>query len=139
MPLSSYPALRRYWESRNEEQNQSVISLNDLSQFRELIVEILVHQNYTSQSGTERSAYCNFSGTGFFITSDFILTTYDTINDCHQINTLDFNISVRTADQKVRKAVLYAWDSLLNLALLKLENTYEKNCRLFPCLVILKN
>ncbi len=93
-----------------------------ISDYRQLLGKVHVRSYFENPDGLERFNADTFSGSGFLLTGQYLLTAYHVVEEVHWPDTKRSEIEVFVDDTWV-EAELLAWDSILDLAILELAET----------------
>jgi serine protease Do len=96
-----------------------------LAEYRSILGEVHVVCHYENEDGVERRSPYSFGGSGFLLDSTTVLTAYHVVDEIHLPDTLRSSIRMEIEESCVT-AELLAWDSILDVALLRLSNPVER-------------
>ncbi|MFW5685056.1 MAG: S1C family serine protease [Spirochaetota bacterium] len=93
--------------------------MSTINDYRAILAELHVVRHYENEDGLRRFSPWSFAGSGFLLSERFLLTAYHVVEAIHFEHTLEYEITVMLNGRRIN-ADLHAWDSILDIAVLKL-------------------
>jgi S1-C subfamily serine protease len=95
-------------------------NIKDINTLIPLVAEIGIHQEYTTENGVKRYSYDDFSGSGFLIEEDLVVTNYHVIAPYLNEDNDSARIRITIQDKDYADNQLLGIDPLGDLALIRL-------------------
>jgi len=121
LKLKGYESTALYYSIEhgdNTELNKKGVPMSSLLDYNKILVEINVDRLYTAKYDLLRKDYT--FGSGFLISGKHVITAYHIVEDIFNQDTLEYTIHVKIADESFENVELMSWDSLTDIAILKL-------------------
>lgn len=108
----------------NVPQGSAIAPQDAVDQYRSILGQVHVSRSVENPDGITRRSSRTFAGSGFLVDESLLLTAYHVIEQVHDPSTESYAISVLLGDQRYT-ADLHGWDSVLDVAILRLEEPVQ--------------